>query len=546
MPRARIYASAAERAKAWRERRRAELAGEVPPRRPPCADAVALAKWTRQRLRVPAGHPLAGRPFALPDWQLAVVDDVLTHGETCLCVSRKNGKSGLVAAIVLGHLVGPLRRPGWRYGILSWNRTKAGELLQQIEKIAKASDFKLAQGRPEIGAHLRVQRTPWPGRIIADDLDAVVDIEGAGHASGHASGFDLSIIDELGLLQERHRPAVAGMRSAVSAKGGRFLSLSIHGSGPFVGEILSRKGAPGLAIHHYHGDPDATLDDPKNWRAANPGLGSIKTVEYMRGEARRVLDTPSDQKLFEAADLNLPGELARERVTSFAAWRQCTVAAGELPARSGRCFVGIDLGGNRSFTSAAMYWPSTGRLEVLTACPDVPSLAARARADAAGGVYERAHRDGSLMVLSGRLTPVGPFLARLRAHLAGAPVGAVGCDHERAQELLHHLEDQGLGWRPVWRGSGTRAAEDGANDIRGFQRAVEGGKLRTPANGLMLYALRHSFLLRDADGNPVKVRQVRQRARIDSLQAALIAVGLGESALLRRRKRSLHVASTGD
>ncbi|MCY4028369.1 MAG: terminase large subunit, partial [Acidobacteria bacterium] len=501
----------------------------APPDRPPLGDgARAVAEWAAASLRVPAGHPAAGRPFNLDPWQIAIVDDALTHRETLACMARKNAKSATIAVLVLAHLAGPLRRPGWRCGVLSVNRGKAGELLRQIEEIRDAS---------RLGG-LTVRRTPWPGRMVADDTAATVEIEGAGYASGHASGYDLAIVDELGLLAERHRPMVAGMRSSVSAKGGRFVALTIHGPGPFVPEILNRRGAPGLAVHHYEGDPDLALDDPENWAKGNPGLGTIKSVDYMRSEAARVLDTPSDQALFRAADLNLPGSPVGELVCSVEAWRGCVAAPDELPPRTGRAFVGIDLGATKSFTSAATYWPATGRLEVLTACPDTPGLAARARADAAGSLYERAHRDGVLLVLSGRLTPVGPFLARLRAHLAGAAVGAVGCDRERHPELLHHMADQGLGWHPVWRGAGARAAEDAANDIRAFQRSVEGGRLRTPSNVLMVAAIGQSHLVRDADGNASRLRQSRARARIDSLQASVIAVGLGEAAMLRRRSRA--------
>ena len=285
MPQPRRYANAAERARAWRARRKADRAG-APPERPPLGtDAAAVVEWAATSLRVPPGHPAAGRPFHLEPWQTAIVDDALTHRETLLCCARKNAKSALVAVLVLAHLAGPLRRPGWRCGVLSVNRGKAGELLRQLEAITLAS---------KLGG-LTVRRTPWPGRMIGDDTGATVEIEGAGHASGHAAGYDLAVVDELGLLQERHRPMVAGMRSSVSARDGRFLALTIHGSGPFVPEVLNRRGAPGLAVHHFEGDPDLALDDPENWRLGNPGLGTIKSVAYMRGEAARVLDTPSDQ-----------------------------------------------------------------------------------------------------------------------------------------------------------------------------------------------------------------------------------------------------------
>ncbi len=93
--------------------------------------------------------------------------------------------------------------------MLSANRGKAGELLRQCEEIAAASGLE----------GLQIRRTPWPGRLIGDG-GATLEIEGAGNAStaGHASGYDVAIVDELGLLAERHRPQVVGMRSGISAR----------------------------------------------------------------------------------------------------------------------------------------------------------------------------------------------------------------------------------------------------------------------------------------------------------------------------------------
>ena len=64
---------------------------------------------------MPAGL-LRGQPFQLADWQVAWLRGALAPGirEAGLSVARKNGKSGLVAALVLAHLVGPLRQPAWR------------------------------------------------------------------------------------------------------------------------------------------------------------------------------------------------------------------------------------------------------------------------------------------------------------------------------------------------------------------------------------------------------------------------------------------------
>ena len=121
-------------------------------------------------------------------------------------------------------------------------------------------------------------------------------------------------------------------------------------------------------------------------------------------------------------------------------------------------------------------------------------------------------------------------------------VAAVGCDRFRHQELRQHLTDQGLRWRPVWRGSGVRSAEDAAQDIGCFQRAVEGGELRTAPNILLANAIGESHVVRNASGHAVALRQARQRARIDPLQAAVIALGLAGALRGRRTAGKVWVA----
>ena len=112
MGRKRIYESAAARSRAWRTRRRLERAGAGPARPPLGDDARAVVEWAAASLRIPAGHPAAGRPFELVPWQIAIIDDVLSHRETLACMGRKNANSALIAVLALAFLCGPLRRPG--------------------------------------------------------------------------------------------------------------------------------------------------------------------------------------------------------------------------------------------------------------------------------------------------------------------------------------------------------------------------------------------------------------------------------------------------
>ena len=362
-----------------------------------------------------------------------------------------------------------------------------------------------------------------------------MDILSADRNAGAASSYDAAIVDELGLLAEKNRDLVSSMRSSVSSKAGKFLALSVHGPGPFVPEIIKRRGEPSLALHLYQSDEDCHLDDEKAWHDSNPGLAvGIKSIEYMRAEARRVLATPADQASFRAFDLNQPQQPGSEMIFSLADWTACVMAADDLPPRDGECTVGFDLGGSSSMTALAAVWPRTGRMECWGAFPATPSLTARGTVDGAGNTYSRMESRGELKTYAGRLVPVGAFLKDCAARLAGERVLVAGADRFRKSEALQAIETSGLGWPLAWRGMGAAAKADGSHDVRAAQRAVLSRKLRTAQSLLLESAIRESVIRRDGAGNPA-LDKARKNARIDALSAFVIASGLAEIIAARPR-----------
>ncbi len=129
------------------------------------------------------------------------------------------------------------------------------------------------------------------------------------------------------------------------------VALTVHGDGPFVPEILARRGDFALAVHLYQADPEARIDDEGQWRKSNPGLGTIKSINYMRNEARRVAVTVSDRASFAALDMNLPQSPSREMLCDVADLSSCFT--DELPERKGPVYIGVDIGEATSSTAWA-------------------------------------------------------------------------------------------------------------------------------------------------------------------------------------------------
>ena len=505
MGRKRQYASATDRKRAQRARERAERTYRLDAPTPPVvavvdhADPVgALAAWSRTALIVPPGHPRSGEPLELQafavDWLRATWD---AH-ESALSTARKNAKSAIAAVLALAYLCGPLRRPGWRGAIASITKEKAGELRRQVGEIAEASTLDV-----------RIRRSPYPG--VIESATGSLDTLSADRTAGHASGYDLVIVDETGLLPERARDLLAGLRSSVSARNGKIRHISIRGDSPLFREILDN---PAVPSHVFAADDECAIDDESAWRAANPGLGIIKSVAYMRAEVERIKGVPSDEASFRALDLNEELSPTREMVCSPGDLRSCF--AETLDCR-GPAYVGLDVGEAGSGTAAAAYWPRTGALRTWLAFGDTPTLKDRAKRD--GADYPAMARRGELRVYPGRTVPVTAFIADVRADLVGVKVRGAYADAYKVGALRDCLP-----WPLTVVRSGC--GPDGSAAVRAFQSAILTNKLALRANLSLSSAIKESTLRRDGNGNPA-IDRARSAGRIDILSAAILAVGAG-------------------
>ena len=147
-----------------------------------------------------------------------------------------------------------------------------------------------------------------------------------------------------------------------------------------------------------------------------------------------------------------------------------------------------------------------------------------------GLLIKRSTKAGICGCTLGRVTPVAAFLKDCAARLEGVRVLVAGADRFRQAEALQAIEDAGLNWPLEWRGTGASATAGGSFDVRSFQRAVLQGKLHvTRGAAVLTQAIMGSALRFDQAGNPALDKQ-KGLARIDPLQAAVIACGLGELA----------------
>lgn len=500
-----------------RERLRKKRALRVEPAAIPLlvSDPITeLATWAKETLIVPPGHALAGQAMELPEYMRQFLAAGWASHESACCVGRKNAKTAGLAILMLDFLVGPLRTNGWRGAACSVSLEKAGELRRQVAAIAEASRLDVV-----------IRRSPYPGAI--ESSTGSFETLSADRSSGHASGYNLICVDETGLFPERSRDLLAGLRSSVSAKGGRIIHISVRGDSPLYSEILQN---PATVAHIYAAPDDCDLGDESAWYAANPTLGMIKQIQYMRDEVERIKGAPGDENSFRAFDLNQLLSPTREMICSPSDLKKCFV--DELPPREGPAYVGFDFGESISGTSACCVWPKTSRCETWLGFGTIPDMATRGRRDDAD--YASMVRRGELKLYPGRVVQLDKFLSDVQADLAGVHVAACAADSYKDKQAEDFMDRAKVRWPVTYRRVGS--GRDGGHDVRAFQSLVLEQKIKLTANLSLSTAILKSTLRRDGNGNPALDKSTAN-GRIDVLSSSVIACGLAQPHFDRPAKR---------
>ena len=242
------------------------------------------------------------------------------------------------------------------------------------------------------------------------------------------------------------------------------------------------------------------------------------TILRERDEARR---NPTMRRAFEAYRLNRPVDAHSEVLVNLGDWQRAVKR--DVPPRSGRPIVGIDMGAERSWSAAWCLWEN-GRSECFAVVPGIPDLAERERYDAMPpGMYRQLADDGVLVVEEGvRVTSPQTLVDHLVA--AGIQPAVVLCD----RFLIGALRDAVAGrWTIIQRV--TRWSE-ATEDISAFRRLIVDGPLSIAheCRKLAFVSLSQTAVLSDSQGS-VRLRKSRTgRSRDDVAVAGVLAAGAYE------------------
>lgn len=506
-------------ARAWRLR---YSSGE----RDPDLELWWMLAWMAHYLRVPSGL-LQGRPWTVYPWQRDFLSQAYrpSCGEATLSTGRKNGKSGLMCSLIAYHLSRHGIRQGWRGLAVSIGGPQAVQLFEDAAELMQVSGMLEELDEDTGKPRLRAMRTT-PGRFRVDSMAAEMRMMTSNvGASGVGASADLCLLDELGAYPLGAKSLVRNVETSTSARGGRTISISVEGvANGFMDARHRRWQADPDRFHYrrYAAGKDRALDDPAGWAEGNPGLGQIKSVDYMKAESFKALMDPSISNSFRNLELNQRVSELNDQLVSVDDWTRIEVpTADRLPPRDGPLVVGVDLGGVRAFSGCCAAWPRTGRVEGLLAVGGVPDLTARGRADGVDDRYLQFQREGSLHVIAdAELVDHDDFL-RLIEDRFGVPDMILSDEYRRA-EFLAAMRARGNYWPTMLRRLYGAA---GNEDTRAFQRMVVQRRVTVLRTLAWTSALAETKVVTAVMSRSISIKGRRETARIDLVAAAVLCFG---------------------
>lgn len=268
-------------------------------------------------------------------------------------------------------------------------------------------------------------------------------------------------------------------------------------------------------------EKDDPFDESK-WIKANPGLGKSKTMEYMRGQARKAVALPGARVNFLTKDLNRWCNSA-DGWFDVAEWDKGGRKFDPRVLLGRKCRGGLDLASTRDLTAYALVFPPDEEggdwyLLVWFWCPQA-KVDAQEHDDVAP--YKRWQAEGWITATPGDVTDYGPVKEVIKQSMVDYEVVDIGFDRWNAQQLCNELLEDGVPLVEVPQNTGGMYPGSSA-----LEALVYGKKLQHGGNPVLRYCAMNTSLLFDTNGNfrPDK-KKSSQTGRIDGVVATVIALG---------------------
>jgi len=388
--------------------------------------------------RVPEGK-LVGRPMRLEPFQVDFIKRVYDnpHGtrRAILSIGRKNGKSGLIAALVLAHIAGPEARQNSQIVSGAQSRDQAALVFNLASKMVNL--------HPDLAKRVRI--VPSNKRLIGLSRNVEFRALAAEGKTAHGLSPAVVVFDELGQVRGAKDAFVEALETAQGAYDDG-LQLVISTQAPTDADLLSlwiddaeRSNDPHTVLAVYRADEDADIADPAQWAKANPALGSFRSRVELEQAADKAQRMPAFESSFRNLYLNQRVNIVQAFV-SPGVWKAGNGTPGDF---AGPVYGGLDLSATTDLTAFVLTCRMGGLLHVAAHFWMPEGMVAEAsKRDRAP--YDVWVQQGLLHTTPGKVIDYD-FVARDIGRIcAGLDVRKIGFDRWRMDRMKQAMERQGV------------------------------------------------------------------------------------------------------
>lgn len=466
---------------------------------------------------VPQGD-LAGRPMRLEPFQkkfiLDVYDNPYGTRRAYLSIARKNGKTGLIAGILLAHVAGPEARLNSQIISGAMSREQAGIVFDLASQMVHLS--------PKLSKVIRI--VPSAKTLVGLARNVKYKALSAEGKTAHGLSPVLAILDEVGQVSGPRSDFVSAITTSQGAYAAPLL-IAISTQAPTDADMFSiwidaQKVAPDpRVVSHVYAAPDeCALDDKTAWMMANPALGKFKAMADLETESRLAMEMPANEPEFRNYSLNQRVEVSSPFV-SKAVWDSNN--AQPAPIAGKKVYGGLDLSSVNDLTALvlateagdvhATFWlPKEGLIE-KSKHDHIP--------------YDLYEKEGILLTTPGKAIEYRYVAEHLRGVFDRCEIEAIGFDRYNMKFLKPWLEQAGFTEKELEKfkdfGQGWVSMTPA---LRELEVRLLNGQIKHGDNKLLTMCARNARVAGESGAR--KFEKPKANRRIDGMVSLAMAVGV--------------------
>lgn len=470
-------------------------------------------------LKVPEGKDV-GKPIKLRQWQIDIIlhiyDSKPLPRTAIISFGRKNGKTALIAMLILAHIVGPEARQNSQVFSCAQSRDQAS--------IVYALAIKMIRMDERLMALCKIVES----QKILKGRDSGVEYKAL--SSDHSTAFGLSpvlvIYDELGQVKGPISPLYEAMETAMGAQVNP-LSIIISTQAATDQDLLSiliddaiASEDPSIALFLHKTDIDDDIWDEEVWKKANPALGDFRSIEDVRLLAERAQRMPSRESSFRNLIMNQRVS-ALDLLLSHTLWK----ANGGSPDFSllddGRpLYAGLDLSSRQDLTAFVVTCQDDDENWHVFPHFWTPKATMEDRAERDRTPYPLWVKQGHMSASPGSSIDYDYVATQIRDMYAHRNLAAIAFDRWKINEFRLALNH--AAWYPtlVEHGQGYK---DMSPSIDYLEHQFLESKVRHGNHPVMTYCAANCVVEMDAAENR-KVNKAKATGRIDGMVGLIMAM----------------------